>query len=230
MAVLVLGDLGLSPRMQYHALSLAEERAAVELIGYRGSELPPELIAHPAVTVHRLPAPPSLDADRGRWLWLDGGRRLAAQSLLLLRLLLAGLPRPDLLLVQNPPPMPALAVAWLAARLRRARLVVDWHNFGHAMLALKLGRRHPAVRLVAGHERRWGRRADGHLTVSRAMSAELKRWGIDARVLYDRPPQRFRPTPAADRHRLFRRLAAALDLPPGIGGSAGDQTATPFTE
>lgn len=34
--VLVLGDIGRSPRMQYHALSIAKHGGFVELIGYQG--------------------------------------------------------------------------------------------------------------------------------------------------------------------------------------------------
>src|SRR5688572_28972257 len=34
--VLVLGDVGRSPRMQYHALSIAQHGGRVELIGYIG--------------------------------------------------------------------------------------------------------------------------------------------------------------------------------------------------
>lgn len=34
--VLVLGDIGRSPRMQYHALSIAKHGASVQLIGYHG--------------------------------------------------------------------------------------------------------------------------------------------------------------------------------------------------
>lgn len=36
--VLVLGDIGRSPRMQYHALSLAKHGVAVDLIGYVGKD------------------------------------------------------------------------------------------------------------------------------------------------------------------------------------------------
>lgn len=35
--VVVLGDIGRSPRMQYHALSIAKHRGRVYLIGYQGS-------------------------------------------------------------------------------------------------------------------------------------------------------------------------------------------------
>lgn len=34
--VVVLGDIGRSPRMQYHALSIAKHGGIVDLIGYRG--------------------------------------------------------------------------------------------------------------------------------------------------------------------------------------------------
>lgn len=34
--IVVLGDIGRSPRMQYHALSIAKHRGHVDLIGYHG--------------------------------------------------------------------------------------------------------------------------------------------------------------------------------------------------
>lgn len=34
--ILVLGDIGRSPRMQYHALSIARQGGKVVLIGYKG--------------------------------------------------------------------------------------------------------------------------------------------------------------------------------------------------
>ena len=36
--VVVLGDIGRSPRMQYHALSIAKHGGKVFLIGYQGQE------------------------------------------------------------------------------------------------------------------------------------------------------------------------------------------------
>lgn len=35
--ILVLGDIGRSPRMQYHALSIAQKGGKVVVIGYRGN-------------------------------------------------------------------------------------------------------------------------------------------------------------------------------------------------
>lgn len=34
--VLVLGDIGRSPRMQYHALSIVKSGSKVDLVGYKG--------------------------------------------------------------------------------------------------------------------------------------------------------------------------------------------------
>lgn len=36
--VLVLGDIGRSPRMQYHAMSIAKHGGRVDVIGYQGKE------------------------------------------------------------------------------------------------------------------------------------------------------------------------------------------------
>lgn len=35
--ILVLGDIGRSPRMQYHALSIAKNGGRVDIIGYHGT-------------------------------------------------------------------------------------------------------------------------------------------------------------------------------------------------
>jgi beta-1,4-mannosyltransferase len=135
----------------------------------------------------------------------------------LVRTLRARLAPGGVLLVQTPPALPTLGVALALARARGARLVVDWHNFGWAMLGLRLGPRHPLVGVARGLERALGRRADAHLCVSRAMRDALAGWGIaGAAVLADRPAERFRPTPPAERAALVERLRAPLRLD-GLG-------------
>ena len=115
--------------------------------------------------------------------------------LLTVRLFLAltRIGRFDLLLVQNPPALPTLYVAWLAAKLGRSRLIIDWHNLGFTVLGLRLGRRHFAVRLARWFEKRAGHLADGHLCVSRGFARFLTdRFGLmNVRVLYDRPAAPF---------------------------------------
>jgi beta-1,4-mannosyltransferase len=210
--VAVLGDLGRSPRMLYHAQALADSGADVELVGYVETEIDHAVAAHRRIRVHRLRTPSRLPRAL---LAVRGLLRVARQSVELLWTLLVRVARPDVVLVQNPPAAPMLLVAWVAARLRSARLVIDWHNFGCAMLAMRLGPSHVVVRAARGYERTVGRLADGHLCVSRAMAGELEEhWGIvRAVVLYDRPTSRFVPTPPDARRELLRRLQLDLGLP-----------------
>ncbi|MDO8679289.1 MAG: glycosyltransferase [Acidobacteriota bacterium] len=213
-AVIVLGDLGRSPRMQYHAVSLADAGGEVDLIGLEGA--PPILAvsANPRIHVHQL-------VDRSVSTRARGGVgrfviasmfRAARQALRLWRVLMR-VPKPDTILVQNPPAVPTLAVAWLVAKLRGARLVIDWHNLSHSVAAIRLGERHRAVRALARSERRWARRAGAHLAVSQAMAAWLQRkYGVRATVVYDRPPQAFlRPLPA-DQAALWAKVAPMAGL------------------
>jgi len=210
--IVVLGDLGNSPRMQYHALALATTLAEVDLVGYAGSPLPDRIAAHPHIRIHRLRAPGRLGPHAPRALFVaHAAWRIAVLWVRSWWLLIAA-PRPDVVLVQNPPAIPTLLVALAAARLRAARVIVDWHNYSYAMLALRLGAGHLVVRAARRCERFAGRLADGHLCVSRAMQSELaSQWGIDAVVCYDRPAQALEPTTAAARRDLFARLHGMLD-------------------
>ncbi len=211
-----MGDLGRSPRMQYHALALADEGAAVDVIAYEGCTPFPEVIEHPRIRLHLIGAPSFASRFISpRLMFLAYSIvRLCAQSLRLLWLLLFTIERPDILLVQNPPAVPTFAVALLVARIRSAKLIIDWHNFSYSMLALRLGDEHWAVRLLRGHERTLGRLAGAHLCVSHAMRSELSRhWGIPAAaVLYDRPARMFVPTPPESRSAVIRRVLKQLTL------------------
>src|ERR671918_2115865 len=144
-AVVVLGDLGRSPRMQYHALAAAVNGAEVDLIGLEGAPVHAALTAEPRLHSHRLSDSAfSSRTKRGarRFVVLSAARA-ALQSARLLAALMR-VPKPDVILVQNPPAVPTLSVAWLVAKLRRARLVVDWHNLAHTVLAVPLGPEHRA--------------------------------------------------------------------------------------
>lgn len=199
--------------MQYHALALAESGAEVELVGVAGAEPFAAVRAHPAIHLRTL-----TDGARPR----DGNGFFASAFLRVLRQtlgLLTGLvfrrSAPDVILVQSPPAIPTLAVALLAARLRGARLVIDWHNLGFAVLALRLGETHAAVRLAAWYERACGRRGDAHLCVSRALQRALaERWGIEAAVLYDRPARQFVPLPPERREQVMRALCRRVGFQP----------------
>jgi beta-1,4-mannosyltransferase len=215
-AVIVLGDLGRSPRMQYHAVSLAESGGDVDLIGLAGAPPIPAIATNPRIHVHQL-------ADRlvsvrsragvSRFV-LASMFRAARQAFRLWRVLMR-VPKPDVILVQNPPAVPTLGVAWLVAKLRGARFVIDWHNLSHSVAAVSLGERHRAVKALARSERRWARRAAAHLAVSHAMADWLQRnYGVRATVVYDRPPLTFSRPPAAEGDRLWAAVSGVAGLGP----------------
>lgn len=200
--------------MQYHAASLAEAGHDVDLVGLEGAAPMPMVASHPRVSCHRLPD----RAFQGR---ANGGiKRFVAGSMARalgqarhLFATLMRLPKADVLLVQNPPAIPTLAVAWLVSRLRGSRLVIDWHNLSHTVAAIRLGESHRAVKALSRSERRWARRADGHLAVSTALAAWLAgKYGITASVVYDRPTAMFTRTVPSAAVALWTKLAKQASL------------------
>lgn len=212
--VVVLGDLERSPRMVYHALAFADEGVDVDLVGYAGS-VPQAVARESRIHCRLLPEPAPLTSHGIRFL-LAGSRRTLRVAAALARALFTQ-PRPDFVLVQCPPAIPTLFVAWAAARWRSTRLVIDWHNLAYTVLAGRLGDRHPLVRLAERHERTLGRRADGHLCVTQAMKQALSaRWGIGhATVFSDRPADAFAPLAPAARAEICDRLPRDVAAPAG---------------
>jgi beta-1,4-mannosyltransferase len=214
--VVVLGDLARSPRMQYHALALAARGVQVDAVGYAALGEPAEPVTHPGITHHLLRSPALRTRTRMRGAFVAAALVDAVVGAArVLRTLLWRVGRPDLILVQNPPAIPTLPAALLAARVHRARLVIDWHNLAYSMLALRLGPGHPAVRLLRCCEERLGRRAHAHLAVSRALRDVLvdgARLG-EVAVFRDRPAAGFTPLDLRERDAVRGRLHADLGLP-----------------
>ena len=223
--------------MQYHALSLALSRrfSSVYLVGYRGERCMPAVEAEQDTIKRVLLAPDLLPRPRARALYLlYAPAKAVLQLLQLLWVLLVTLPRAEVMLVQNPPAIPALAAAWVAKALRGVRVIVDWHNLGYSVLQLAVRRaNHPFVALSCAYERLFARLVDGHLCVTHAMSHWLRdEWGVVASVLHDRPPQFFRSLEAHERHELFQRLAPQFVDAHGASlwpPSAWEDGATPWT-
>lgn len=87
-------------------------------------------------------------------------------------------------------------MASVACFLRQTRLVIDWHNFGYSILALKLGNAHPLVKLSIWYEKVFCKTATAHLCVTDAMASVLQKdFQLPAPVLplHDRPAQHFHP-------------------------------------
>ena len=214
-AVVCLGDLGRSARMRYHAQALAANGVEVDLVGLEGTPMPREITDEARITVHRLPMPRvNLRGELTGSTYAVAGLLDALRISIRLWRVLRTLPRPDLVIMQNPPAFPTLVVGWFSLRGRGVRFVIDWHNLGYTLLQLRLGQWHPAVRLARWYERRDARRADANLCVSRGLAAFIEsRFGVkQAHVLYDRPASAFVPVDRADRERFRQALFTRLGI------------------
>lgn len=118
------------------------------------------------------------------------------------------------MLVQNPPSIPTLIVAGLVCYLRGTKLVIDWHNFGYSILALKLGDRHPLVRISYHYEFLCARLAFAHLCVTDAM-AKILHTKLTRHppilTLHDRPASHFQPLSTHDRLAFLQRYTTLAD-------------------
>jgi beta-1,4-mannosyltransferase len=203
--VLVLGDIGRSPRMQYHALSIARNNSHVSLIGYNETTPRPELLENKNITILPLPVPP-------KWMNTSTPLRFIAfapfkavfQLCSLFNILLYKIPNnASHILLQNPPSIPTMFAAYVVGKLRGQSVVIDWHNFGWSILRLKL-KDHPLVLFSKLYEYIFAHTADAHFTVTHAFTAHLRgKWGLGKaakiHTLHDRPPAHFQPFDAQQR-------------------------------
>ncbi|PON56720.1 Chitobiosyldiphosphodolichol beta-mannosyltransferase ALG1-like [Parasponia andersonii] len=217
--VVVLGDIGRSPRMQYHALSLARQASfEVDIVAYGGSEPHSALLEHKSIHIYKMKQWPTIPPGLPKI--LKPGVLLIKpliQFFMLLWFLCFKIAAPDVFLVQNPPSVPTLVAVKWASWLRGSAFIIDWHNFGYTLLALSLGRSSRFVALYRWFERYFGKMANGSLCVTRAMQHELaQNWSIKASVLYDQPPEFFHPATLEEKHKLFCRLEKDLSQPHGF--------------
>ena len=66
--IVVIGDIGRSPRMQYHACSLAREGFTVDIVGYDGCTPHAQVTDNPNIRLrHILPCPKIIAGKYTRW-------------------------------------------------------------------------------------------------------------------------------------------------------------------
>ncbi|KAF1666227.1 Chitobiosyldiphosphodolichol beta-mannosyltransferase, partial [Aptenodytes patagonicus] len=202
--VAVLGDLGRSPRMQYHALSLARHGRGVALLGYLRDRPHGDVLRSgnirlvPVADLRGLRVGPKL---------LQYVIKVIVQAIQLLYTMLK-IDQPSYILLQNPPGLPSIAVAWVACLFWRSKLIIDWHNYGYTVMSLSHGRNHPLVQIAKWYEKLFGRLSDYNLCVTNAMKEDL--WvncNIKAVTLYDKPASYFKETPLELQHQLYMKLA-----------------------
>ncbi|CEQ42395.1 SPOSA6832_04199, partial [Sporobolomyces salmonicolor] len=174
-ALVVLGDIGRSPRMLYHAQSFVEHGYTTHIVAYRGSAPPKALAENPHTRFVYLPTP---------LVWISGLPRPLFLLCAPLKVVFGAFGllwaltwrihfAPSYIFIQNPPAIPTLPVVKLAAILRGSKVVIDWHNTGYSVLALRLGSLHPVVKLAKAIELFFGRSAYAHLCVTDAMKDQL---------------------------------------------------------
>src|SRR5216110_4134 len=130
--VVALIDLGRSARMRYHAQALSAHGADVDLVGFEGTPLPRAITDDPRITVHRLSASMLRHGAPGfsyAPIALVDALRMGARLWRVLR----RLPKPDVVLAQDPPAFPTLTIARLALQKKGVRFVIDWHNIGYSV-------------------------------------------------------------------------------------------------
>ncbi|XP_030069465.1 chitobiosyldiphosphodolichol beta-mannosyltransferase isoform X2 [Microcaecilia unicolor] len=202
--VLVLGDLGRSPRMTYHALSLSRHDYSVSLVGFRGSKLHKDVLCNSKIKIVPISEVAALKVGPRIFQYFTKVVVQAAQ----LCYILMKTGSPSYILLQNPPGLPSIAVTWLVCCIRRSNLIIDWHNYGYTIMSLTHGKQHPIVHLAKWYEKIFGRLADYSFCVTNAMKEDLRtNWHINAITLYDKPPSIFKETPLDIQHRLFMKLA-----------------------
>ncbi|PJF17603.1 hypothetical protein PSACC_02601 [Paramicrosporidium saccamoebae] len=185
--VLVLGDVGHSPRMQNHVRELGKIGFSVDFAGYAESELPEDVASQTnvvAIPPCRLNIP-LLPSMVGRMVGMF--IRMVFQTFYVIWLSLCTLRKPTIILVQSPPVFPTLFVGKLLSWWHGARLITDWHNVGYTLLAQTI--HYPAIVALAKAVEIYSTRLS---SVNLVVSQAQKEWmqinaGITTLVLYDRP-------------------------------------------
>ena len=186
--VVVLGDLGRSPRMLNHSQSLLESNASVDLVGYLDNSIPENLNQNPRLKVHSMSSFFLKFARKlPRLLFIFyAALRILLESLQLFWILMK-LRNKKFILVQNPPCIPAFLVVFAVSCIKCVPFCIDWHNYGYTIL--EVNKRPPVVCKLAYWFEKWiGKFGNAHFCVSEGMKQHLKlEMGIEAQVVYDRP-------------------------------------------
>jgi beta-1,4-mannosyltransferase len=177
--IIVLGDMGRSPRMMYHASSFARHEWEAVLVGYDDTPLMPSLLETPHIHPRAIASPPKF-VMRLPWI-IRAPVRIIYQVVSVLNIALFTLPiHPEVIMVQNPPSIPTLALACFITHFTKAKLIIDWHNTGYSILAMRTGEQSILVTIAKWFESYFGRRAYAHLFVTKALEKFLaNEWALE---------------------------------------------------
>ncbi|KAI8578033.1 hypothetical protein K450DRAFT_248715 [Umbelopsis ramanniana AG] len=178
--VVVMGDIGRSPRMQYHALSLVDAGCQVDFIGYNETSPIARVLTNRMIKIRPLRQAWSVPEGKPKILYLLWAPFKALFVALQLLWIMGGVTQyPDFIFMQNPPSIPTLAIAQFKV-----------------------------VQFAKWYEQKFGHKAYAHLTVTDKMKAELTSWGVKGKLITfrDRPPTHFSRLTIERQHELLTRL------------------------
>ncbi|KAG5980137.1 hypothetical protein E4U55_004360 [Claviceps digitariae] len=209
--VLVLGDIGRSPRMQYHAISLAKHGRRVDIVAYKETSRHPHLIGNDRVSMYALAPQPEWITWGTLPFFINIPCKVVQQFWTLFYTMMWATPAAQWIIIQNPPSIPTFHVALIVSLIRGSKVVIDWHNYGHTILAQKSLPYAVLVSLYKWYEMTLGKfLGTANLAVTHAMARQLRGRPFNLRspvhTLHDRPAELFQPidSPAARREFLER--------------------------
>eukprot|EP00511_Aplanochytrium_stocchinoi_P010332 CAMPEP_0204865752 /NCGR_PEP_ID=MMETSP1348-20121228/13224_1 /ASSEMBLY_ACC=CAM_ASM_000700 /TAXON_ID=215587 /ORGANISM="Aplanochytrium stocchinoi, Strain GSBS06" /LENGTH=476 /DNA_ID=CAMNT_0052017253 /DNA_START=59 /DNA_END=1489 /DNA_ORIENTATION=+ len=209
-----------------------ENVETVYFVGIEGEGCVPGLEMDPKIEKRTIREPYTKNLPRWMYL-LSLPVKIFQQMLQLFLILMFSIGSSEYILVQNPPCIPTFVIVKLVAWLRGIKVIIDWHNLGFSVLALKLGENHPLVLVARIYEKVFAHIGDYHICVTRA----LKEWLCDSfslsenkiTVMYDKAPGFFHPRNVVEKHRLFYKLSDDL-FSNGFGRCPATMYETPFTK
>lgn len=152
--IVVLGDLGHSPRMLYHAKNFAASGYKVQLFGYLNSNLPDFITDNVAANgtenqASFAAAGEGKDqieineivtvASKGNKI-VNLIRKVILQHWILVKLFFKQkFKNSDFVLIQNPPLLPILHILlfWKFIYSPKTKIIIDWHNLNYTILSMK---------------------------------------------------------------------------------------------
>ena len=207
--IFVMGDLGHSPRMCYHALSFSKLEYNVSLCGYIESQPNYEIIDDVNIDLRPITV---VKNEKDSPFLLFAMRKILVQIQDISKILWSHREDADYVMIQNPPSIPILLVVILFKLFisRHLKIIIDWHNLNYTILNLRYNNlHHPLVRITKAYEQVLARFASLNITVTKKMKSFLvDEFALEKSkivTLYDRPGKQFQPLNEVKESGLYRK-------------------------
>ena len=190
-AILVLGDLNRSPRMLNHCVAISESFPninEISLIGYDSNDIRNDINSNPKIKRYNISKLiNNLSNFLPRFLFIFTSFFKILFQIFSMFFILIRIPKFQFLILQNPPGIPSMFICWIVCKLRSAKFIIDWHNYGYTILKVN-NRPNFIVKIAEKYEKFFGKKSHMNFCVSQAEKRDLKKnFGIDAICLPDKP-------------------------------------------